>query len=122
MPKEKNYKMKSKVDHIAILVDDLSLATEWYSNKLGADVTFRDGKYTRLQVENTNIALVDKKHYAHPHFAILVENFCELPRNEGITVHHRDGTVGVYVKDPFGNYLEYIWYSEEQKKVFLANE
>ena len=118
MPKEKNYKMKSKVDHIAILVDDLSLATEWYSNKLGADVTFRDGKYTRLKVENTNIALVDKKHYAHPHFAILVENFCDLPKNEGITVHHRDGTVGVYVKDPFGNYLEYIWYSETQKEVF----
>ena len=35
---------------------------------------------------------------------------------------NRDGTTGVYVKDPFGNYLEYIWYSDDQKEVFLNND
>ena len=34
-------------------------------------------------------------------------------------MQHRDGTIGVYVKDPFGNYLEYIWYSKEARKVFI---
>ena len=114
--------MKSKVDHIAILVDDLEIAEEWYTEKLSGEVTFRDGKYVRLKLENTNIGLIDKKHYSHQHFGILVDNLCDLPSDEGEVVHHRDGTVGTYVKDPFGNYLEYIWYSDDQKKVFLDND
>jgi extradiol dioxygenase family protein len=114
--------MLSVVDHIAVLVDDLKVAEKRYCNKLAAKVTFRDEKYIRITLENTNIALIDKKHYPHAHFGILVENICDLPLEKGEVVKHRDGTIGVYVKDPFGNYLEYIWYSEEQKKVFLANE
>ncbi len=109
----------STVDHIAILVDDLKIAEEWYLNKMDAFVSFRDEKYIRLTTKNTNIALIDKNHYEHAHFAILVNNKEDLPINEGKVVEHRDGTVGVYVKDPFGNYLEYIWYSDNQKKVFL---
>ncbi len=111
--------MKSVVDHIAVLVDDLDTAEKWYCDHLVAKVTFRDEKYVRLQISNTHIALIDKKHYPHPHFGVLVENVCDLPLEKGEVVKHRDGTIGVYVKDPFGNYLEYIWYSDEAKKVFL---
>ena len=111
--------MKSKIDHIAVLVDDLDVAERWYTEKLDGFVAFRDQKYTRIQLENVNIALIDKNHYSHNHFAVLVENKEDLPVGEGIVVHHRDGTIGVYVEDPFGNYLEYIWYSPEQKEVFL---
>ncbi len=112
----------SVVDHIAILVDDLKEAENWYVKKLNGIISFRDKKYIRIKLANTNIALIDKKHYKAAHFAILVENYEDLPRNQGITVKHRDGTVGVYVKDPFGNYLEYIWYSKEQQEVFLDND
>jgi extradiol dioxygenase family protein len=111
--------MGSYIDHIAIRVDDLVTAEKWYCDNLAAKVNFRDEKYVRIKVENTNIALIDKKYYPHAHFAILVENMCDLPIEKGEVVKHRDGTTGVYVKDPFGNYLEYIWYSDEQKKVFL---
>jgi catechol 2,3-dioxygenase-like lactoylglutathione lyase family enzyme len=111
--------MKSKIDHIAILVDDLREAEAWYSHHMCAEVAFRDQKYIRLRVENTNIALIDNKYYPHAHVGILVENFEDLPTEQGMTVHHRDGAIGVYVEDPFGNYLEYIWYSDEQKEVFL---
>ncbi len=111
--------MTSIVDHIAIRVDDLDTAESWYCDKLAAQVTFRDEKYLRLRIGNTHIALIDKKHYPYPHFAILVENVCDLPVEQGEVVKHRDGTIGVYVKDPFGNYLEYIWYSDEARKVFL---
>jgi len=109
----------SIVDHIAVLVDDLEIAEKWYSDKLCGVVTFRDSKYVRMKIHNTNIALIDKKHYSKAHFGILVEKKEDLPLEMGEVVYHRDGTVGVYVKDPFGNYLEYIWYSDEQKKVFL---
>jgi extradiol dioxygenase family protein len=111
--------MKPVVDHIAVLVDDLEKAEKWYCDNLAAKVSFRDEKYVRIKVENTNIALIDKKHYPYAHFAVLVENMADLPLEKGEVVKHRDGTIGVYVKDPFGNYLEYIWYSDEQKKVFL---
>ena len=54
--------MLSVVDHIAVLVDDLKVAEKWYCDKLAAKVTFRDEKYIRIKIENTNIALIDKKH------------------------------------------------------------
>ena len=111
--------MKSLVDHIAILVDDLDAAEKWYLEHLSGITTHKDKKYIRIQIKNTNIALIDKNYYPHAHIGILVKNKEDLPIDKGIVVKHRDGTVGVYVKDPFGNYLEYIWYSDNQKKVFL---
>ena len=111
--------MNSKIDHIAILIDDLGIAEEWYTEKLDGHVTFRDQKYIRIQVANTNIALIDRKHYSNAHFAILIENKEDLPIDQGVVVHHRDGTIGVYVEDPFGNYIEYIWYSQDQSETFL---
>lgn len=111
--------MKSLVDHIAILVDDLKVAEEWYCTHINCEITFRDAKYIRLKTENVNIALIDKKYYPYAHIGILVKNIEDLPIEKGEVIKHRDGTVGVYVKDPFGNYLEYIWYSDDQKEVFL---
>jgi extradiol dioxygenase family protein len=110
------------VDHIAIRVGDLKEAEEWYIEHTGAEVTFRDAKYIRLKLKNTNIALIDKKFYPLAHVGLLVDSQDDLPLDKGEVIHHRDGTIGVYVKDPFGNYLEYIWYSDEQKKVFLNND
>ena len=107
------------VDHIAIKVSDLLKAEEWYLNHTNAKVTFRDQKYIRLKLHNTNIALIDENFYPHAHIGVLVNNKSDLPVDKGTVVEHRDGTIGVYVKDPFGNYLEYIWYSEEAQKVFL---
>jgi len=109
----------SKIDHVAILVDDLEVAEEWYLEHTKGIVTFKDKKYVRLAVDNINIALIDRKHYPHAHIAVLVKNIDDLPLDKGQVVKHRDGTIGVYVKDPFDNYLEYIWYSDDQKEVFL---
>ena len=106
------------IDHIAIKVSNLEDAENWYLKHLNAKVTFRDHKYTRLRVENTNIALIDEKFYPHAHIGVLVPLKEQLP-TEGERIQHRDGTIGVYVKDPFGNYIEYIWYSKNQSETFL---
>jgi catechol 2,3-dioxygenase-like lactoylglutathione lyase family enzyme len=106
------------IDHIGIRVDDLKEAERWYLKHLKAEVTFRSDKYIRLKVGNTNIALIDKVYYPWAHVAILVDDKEDLPK-QGYKVKHRDGTIGVYVEDPFGNYLEYIWYSQDQSETFL---
>ena len=106
------------IDHIAIKVTDLKEAEKWYLDHLKAEITFRDHKYIRLRVENTNIALIDEAHYPWAHVGILVKEQNKLPE-DGHRVEHRDGTIGVYVKDPFGNYIEYIWYSQDQSETFL---
>jgi extradiol dioxygenase family protein len=103
---------------IAIKVSDLKVAEAWYLGHLRAEITFRDEKYIRLKVGNTNIAIIDEKFYPHAHVGILVENYDDLP-DFGQRVQHRDGTVGVYVKDPFDNYLEYIWYYPKQSETFI---
>jgi extradiol dioxygenase family protein len=106
------------IDHIAIKVSDLKEAEKWYLEHLSAQITFQDHKYTRLRVGNTNIALIDERFYPHAHIGVLVKSKEELPE-AGERVQHRDGTIGVYVKDPFGNYIEYIWYSQDQGRTFL---
>ena len=106
------------IDHIAIKVSDLQKAEEWYFSHLNAEITFRDHKYIRMRVGNSNIALIDEKYYPHAHIGLLVDRLEDLPK-EGTRVEHRDGTVGVYVEDPFGNYIEYIWYSQDQSGTFL---
>jgi catechol 2,3-dioxygenase-like lactoylglutathione lyase family enzyme len=106
------------IDHIAIRVADLKESEEWYLDHLKAEVTFRDRKYIRLKVGNTNIALIDEVHYPWAHIGVLVKDKDDLP-DIGSRIEHRDGTIGVYVKDPSGNYIEYIWYSEGQSETFL---
>jgi len=104
------------IDHIAILVENLEISQKWYENNCGAQLIFSDSKYKRMKMNNTTIALIDKKHYKHAHVGLLVENYCDLPSNLGEIVQHRDGTTGCYVEDPDGNVVEFIHYSEECKR------
>jgi len=98
------------VDHIAIRVSDLDRAQEWYEENLGAVLQFKDRFYRRMSLNNTTLALIDENRYPSNHIGVLVENIANLP-DVGTRVEHRDGTIGVYVEDPFGNVVEYIWYS-----------
>ena len=104
------------VDHIAVLVENLEISQKWYEEVCGAELVFDDYKYKRMKMDNTTIALIDKKHYEHAHFAILVEKYRDLPSNLGKIVHHRDGTTGCYVMDPDGNMVEFIHYNKNCKK------
>ena len=67
-----------------------------------------------MSFNNTTIALIDENRYPCNHIGILVENIKDLP-SSGRRVEHRDGTIGVYVEDPFGNVVEFIYYSKELK-------
>ena len=66
------------IDHIAIKVNNLEQAEAWYLQHLKAEITFRDYKYIRLKVGNTNIALIDEQYYPYAHIGILVEDKKEV--------------------------------------------
>jgi catechol 2,3-dioxygenase-like lactoylglutathione lyase family enzyme len=104
----------SVVDHIAIVVDNLEEAAQWYTEYCGGEVTHRQDTYYRLQLQNTCIALLLSSHKPNkPHVAVLVECIEDLPKDKGTHVE--------YVTDPWGNHLEYICYNtEECKEKFLS--
>ena len=102
--------MSSIVDHIAILVEDLSSSVEWYLETLGGTVTHKQENYVRIKVQNTNIALLGKNFSSSkPHIAILCDEITDLPIS-GSKVNHRDGSTGVHLSDPDGNMIEFIYY------------
>ena len=108
------------MDHVAIRVPDLDLAQEWYEKNLGAELQFKDRFYRRMLLNNTTLALIDENRYPSNHIGVLVENIANLP-DVGTRIGHRDGTIGVYVEDPFGNVVEYIWYSTEAKQNLIKD-
>jgi len=108
--------VSSIIDHIAILVEDLSSSEEWYVKTLGGLVTHKQENYVRIKVQNTNIALLDKKFSSSkPHIAILCDEVTDLPKSD-LEVNHRDGTTGVYLSDPDGNIVEFIHYGNNCNK------
>jgi catechol 2,3-dioxygenase-like lactoylglutathione lyase family enzyme len=109
------------VDHIAILVSDLDTSQQWYEENCSAELIFEDHKYKRMKMNNTTIALIDKKHYKHAHFGVLVDCVKEFPTG-GKIVPHRDGTVGCYTEDPDGNMVEFIYYSPDMREKLNIDE
>ena len=102
------------IDHIAIRVDNLDEMQEWYEKNVGAVLERRDTYYCRMKMDNTIIALIDRKRYPDNHVGVLVKEWKNLP-TKGIRLTHRDGTIGVYRKDPEGNVVEYIWYPDNSE-------
>lgn len=99
--------MTTKIDHIAFIVEEPKLAAKWYQLNFDAEILYLDSTWAFIQLENIKFAFVKKG--THPsHFAIEVEEFDE----EDIVKEHRDGSVSVYKKDPFGNIYELIKYPE----------
>ena len=96
-----------KVDHIAIQVDNAREAAYWYVQNFGAKLLYADDTWGFVEFENIKLALVVKTQ--HPaHFAF------EVPNLEGGKLH-RDGSVSIYKKDPWGNIFELVKYPDENK-------
>ena len=95
--------MADRIHHIAIQVDNIARAVEWYQREFEIDVSFQDETWAMLQFENMALALVLPEQ--HPsHFAIE-KNDAGL---YGPLKRHRDGTASVYIADPFNNAIEFI--------------
>ncbi|MDP9055329.1 MAG: VOC family protein [Acidobacteriota bacterium] len=91
------------IDHIAIPVENVATALEWYRNKFHCEVTYQDDTWAFIQFGNVKLALVIPAQ--HPAHIAFVSPEAE---KSGALKLHRDGTRSCYVTDPAGNSIEII--------------
>ena len=91
------------LDHVAIPVQDVATAVDWYTKTFRCEVTYQDETWAFLKFGNVKLALViPSQHPAHVAFASPDAS------NYGPLKLHRDGTKSCYVKDPSGNSVEIL--------------
>tara|TARA_Y100001973_G_C5141260_1_gene303051 strand:- start:432 stop:779 length:348 start_codon:yes stop_codon:yes gene_type:complete len=99
------------IDHVAIVVSNIDESLKWYTNNLGFSVEYFDNEWAMLRSGNTKLALTLPGLHP-PHIAIEVNSMNMFPKGE--IKYHRDGSAYLYVKDPDGNIVEYIYYPKDQ--------
>ena len=100
------------VDHIAFVVDNIGDAVEWYQENTPAKIVHSDQSWAMLELYDTKLALILPG--THPaHFAIRCESRASFPCSDGEIKTHRDGSEYYYLRDPYGNAIEWINYPEE---------
>lgn len=91
------------LDHVAIPVEDVAAAVDWYTKTFRCEVTYQDDTWAFLKFGNVKLALVvPSQHPAHVGFV------SPDAAKFGTLKLHRDGTRSCYVKDPAGNAVEIL--------------
>ncbi len=102
------------IDHVAVPSNDIKRSVTYYSETFGGKVLYQDDTWAFLQMGDVKLAIVTPSEHP-PHVALRV-SADELERRHketGATLDtHRDGTKGLYLKDPDGNAVELICYPE----------
>lgn len=91
------------IDHVAISVDNIVEAVEWYRNAFKCEIVYQDDSWAMLRFANMKLALVVPNQHP-PHIGLFsrhAEQFGELKP-------HRDGTRSTYITDPSGNWVEVL--------------
>ena len=92
-----------ELHHVAIQVESVARAVEWYQAMFRCQIEWQDETWALLKFANTSLALVIPGEHP-PHLAFTVEKADEL----GILQPHRDGTRSLYLKDSEGNVIEFM--------------
>ena len=91
------------LDHVAIPVQDVAAAVEWYTKTFRCQVSYQDETWAFLKFGNIKLALVIPEQ--HPaHIGFVSPDAAKF----GALKEHRDGTRSCYVKDPAGNSIEIL--------------
>ena len=97
------------LDHVAINVKNIKRSIDWYKSNFECNILYEDETWGFIEVCGVRIALTINAQHP-PHIAFAVKKLEDLP---GKPISHRDGSVSCYVKDPDGNYLEYIYWPSD---------
>ena len=93
--------MLDDLDHVAVSVDDIAKAVDWYTSTFRCEVAYQDATWAMLKFNNLRLALVIPEQHP-PHVAVNRSDAEEF----GSLKTHRDGTASCYVQDPAGNSVE----------------
>ena len=117
-----NIKGVHRLGHVAIRVDDVDRAKDFYMS-LGMQLVWDDTDWCYLETGDSRdgLALLGPGYKAAgPHFAFHFTDKDEVKRihsslkNRGLKVgalhDHRDGTSSFYMKDTEGNWLEMLYH------------
>jgi catechol 2,3-dioxygenase-like lactoylglutathione lyase family enzyme len=89
------------IDHIAIPVENVATALDWYKKTFNCEVSYQDDTWAFIKFDNIKLALVIPSQ--HPAHIAFVSPEAE---KSGALKLHRDGTRSCYVTDPAGNSIE----------------
>ena len=89
--------------HVAIEVDDVASAVDWYRETFRCGVAYQDSTWALLNFRNVQLALVTRGEHP-PHIGFVTERAAD----HGTLQPHRDGTRSVYVQDSAGNTVELL--------------
>ena len=100
------------IDHVALETKDIPASVKFYTERFDASVLYQDDSWAFLKFGATKLALVTPgQHPMHVAISVTEDQLDAEAKKENAEVDaHRDGTKGIYLKDPSGNDLELICY------------
>ena len=101
-------------DHVALLSKNIKASIEWYVKKWNAKILYQDETWGLIELGKSKIAFVSpNQHPAHVCFEIE-ESFIlnNLPKET--FKPHRDGSSSCYIRDPDGNFLEFLYWPDKR--------
>ena len=79
-----------KLDHVAVVVNNIHDSVLWYTSRVGATIDYEDETWAMLDISGSKLALVLESQHSS-HIAISVESISDFP--EGCEIkQHRDGS------------------------------
>ena len=103
-------------DHVALISKNIKRAIEWYVEKWNAEILYQDETWGLIKIGESKIAFVSPhQHPAHICFEIDEEFITKKLAKETFK-GHRDGSSSCYIRDPDGNFLEFLYWPEKGKE------
>ena len=100
-------KKATRLDHVALNVNNIYESASWYKKNLGAELLYEDETWAMLKIGESKVALTVASQHP-PHLGFAVRELSDIPCDD--PSYHRDGSAYHYVKDPDGNTIEFIYY------------
>jgi catechol-2,3-dioxygenase len=91
------------VHHVAVSVNNVQEAVQWYTSRFRCEVRYQDATWALLAFENIQLALVIPSQHP-PHVSFVSAEAARF----GPLKRHRDGTESTYIQDPGGNPVEVL--------------
>lgn len=98
-----------KLDHIALTSNDIQRSISWYKDTFDqVEVIYSDATWALIDVNGAPLSFVmPNQHPPHVSFEVNDE-FIENNLKDKTFKMHRDGTSSCYIKDPDGNFIEFL--------------